>query len=113
MTNELKDKLEELKSLINQNEDVLLLNKLDEQLANNEEVMKLSYKMDVLSVEYSDALKHFKEDSDEVKLAQQKLYQAKLELDSHALVKSYNEVYLRVKKLYKNINKEIFGDFSL
>lgn len=113
MTNSLMNKLEELKVLLNEDERIIHLNELDEQLSNNEEVMKLSYKMDMLSVEYSDTLKHFKEESKEVNDVQTRLYKAKLELDSHPLVKSYNDAYKKVKDLYRYINKEIFGDFAL
>lgn len=113
MTDSLLNKLEELKKLLDNDQRILILNKLDEELSNNEEVMRLSYKKDMASIEFDDALKHFSESSNEVKQAQKKLYNAKLELDSHPLVRKYNKAYIDVKDLYSLINKEIFGDFAV
>ena len=41
------------------------------------------------------------------------LYEAKLNLDNHPLVKEYNEAYKEVRLLYEIINKELFNDFNL
>ena len=90
MNESLANKLEELKNLIENDENVLKVKELDEKLNKSEEVMKLSYKKDMMIVEYENALKHFGENSEEIKQAQRNLYQAKLELDSHPLVKEYN-----------------------
>jgi len=113
MTNTLLGKLEQLKELIKNDSRLVNLNIIEEELSNNEEVMLLSYKKDMASVEFSDALKHFGENSPEVKKAQKHLYDSKLSLDIHPLVKKYNEAYAEVRKLYSYINKEIFGDFAL
>ena len=113
MSNELLIMLENLKSLLLNDERIMKLNELDELISNDEEVMKLSYRKDMASVDYSDCLKHFNSESNEVSVAQEKLYKAKLALDSHPLVNQYNEAFLKVKNLYRFINKEIFGDFSL
>lgn len=113
MTKSLLEKLEQLKVILKNDERVILLNEIDQKLSNDEEVMKLSYRKDAASVEFEDALRHFTEDSLEVKSTQKKLYQAKLELDNHDLVKRYNKAYREVKKIYSYISKEIFGDFAL
>lgn len=112
MDEKLIDALEALKDAINSDPRIIALNKLEEELNKNEEVMLLSYKKDLECLHLEDALKAFKEDSEEVRQAQRKLYLAKLELDTHPLVKKYNKAYIEVKKLYEKINDSIFKDFS-
>lgn len=112
MDENLRKSLEVLKESLNNDERVKKLNLLEEELNNNEEVMALSYKKDVLLTKLNDALNHFKEDSKEVRDIQKELYHAKLELDLHPLVKRYNQAYLEVKKMYQQINEELFGEFN-
>ena len=57
----------ELKDILSQDERVILLNKLEEEMNTNEEVMKLAYQKDVAVSNYSDALNHFDENSKEAK----------------------------------------------
>lgn len=111
MNESLLNKLLELKNIIENDENVLKLKELDEKLDVNEDVMKLSYKKDMMIVEYENALKHFGENSKELLNAQKNLHLAKLELDSYPLVKEYNECYSKVRLLYKKINDTLFEDF--
>lgn len=113
MTDSLLTKLETLKNILKDDERIKKLDEVDALLSKDENVMKLAYKKDMASVEFDDALKHFGEDSNEVKQAQKKLYEAKLELDNNPLVKEYNNAYKEVRELYHSINKKIFGDFAL
>ena len=107
----LLNKLQELKQTISSLDEIKKLSELEEKLNNNEEVMKLAYAKDVASTNYEDALKHFPEDSIEVKNAQKALHQAKLELDLHPAVKSYMEAYKKASIYYNKVNSVLFGDF--
>ena len=109
MNSSLNEKIITLKESIDNDPRVIRLNELDKKLSSNEEVMTLSYKKDVALVNFEDALKHFKEDSEEVRNAQKALYEAKKNLDLHPLVKEYNEVYKQVRLLYNKINQELFN----
>ena len=111
MNDALINSLNELKIAIEKDPRVLKLNELDAMLNKDEEVMRLAYQKDAAVTEYEDALKHFKEDSIEVRTAQKKLYEAKLKLDLHPLVKQYNEAYKEVRKIYDEINEKIFKKF--
>lgn len=111
MQSNLVNNLYKLKEEIEKDKRVVLLNSLEDELNNNEDVMRLAYKKDMCLVDYEDALKFFKSDSKEVSLAQEKLYKAKLELDSHPLVIKYNKAYKDVRLLYKKISFELFGEF--
>lgn len=112
MDQKLLSELEVLKREINDSEEVKKLQVLNDELNKNEEVMKLAYQKDVKSTKYDDAIRHFGENSKEAEQAQKELYQAKLALDSHELVKRYNEQFKIVRKMYDKINEELFHPFN-
>ena len=103
----------ELKDLLDNDERLIRLNKLENELNNNEEVMALSYQKDLAVSAYSDALNHFANDSEEIKKYQHELFLKKEALDNHPLVKSYLKAYSEVRDLYFQINEILFNDLSL
>ena len=113
MDDKLYESLIILKEGIERDSRVIKLNELDNKLSHNEEVMVLSYRKDEANRIYNDAVKYFGEESKEVKDAQKILYEAKLNLDNHPLVKEYNMAYKEVRLLYEQINIELFDDFHL
>ena len=112
MNQNLYDKASKLKEEIESLPEVKELERLSKELHENDEVMKLSYRKDVASTKYEDAIRYFGKDSKEAELAQKELYQAKLELDTNELVKAYNEQYKKVRKIYDKINEEIFNPLN-
>lgn len=103
----------ELKDLLDNDERIIRLNKLENELNNNEEVMALSYQKDLAVSSYSDALNHFANNSEEMKKYQHELFLKKEALDNHQLVKSYLKAYSEVRDLYFQINEILFNDLSL
>ena len=103
----------ELKDLLDNDERIIRLNKLENELNNNEEVMALSYQKDLAVSAYSDALNHFANDSKEIKQYQHELFLKKEALDNHPLVKNYLKAYSEVRDLYFQINEILFNDMSL
>lgn len=103
----------ELKDLLDNDERLIRLNKLENELNNNEEVMALSYQKDLAVSAYSDALNHFANGSEEIKKYQHELFLKKEALDNHPLVKSYLKAYSEVRDLYFQINEILFNDLSL
>ena len=103
----------ELKDLLTNDSRIILLNELEKKMNDSEEVMALSYQKDVAVSEYSDALNHFLEDSEEVRNAQHNLRLKKEALDNHQVVKEYLKAYSEVRDLYFQINEILFGDLSL
>jgi cell fate (sporulation/competence/biofilm development) regulator YlbF (YheA/YmcA/DUF963 family) len=103
----------ELKDLLDNDERIIRLNKLENELNNNEEVMTLSYQKDLAVSAYSDALNHFANNSEEIKKYQHELFLKKEALDNHPLVKSYLKAYSEVRDLYFQINEILFNDLSL
>lgn len=103
----------ELKDLLDNDERLIRLNKLENELNNNEEVMALSYQKDLAVSAYSDALNHFANNSEEIKEYQHELFLKKEALDNHPLVKEYLKAYSEVRDLYFQINEILFNDLSL
>ena len=103
----------ELKDLLDNDERLIRLNKLENELNNNEEVMALSYQKDLAVSSYSDALNHFANNSEEMKKYQHDLFLKKEALDNHPLVKEYLKAYSEVRDLYFQVNEILFNDVSL
>ena len=103
----------ELNDLLKNDERILLLNKLEKEMNENEEVMTLAYQKDVAVSNYSDALNHYSKDSEEVKKAQKELHLKKEALDNHPLVRQYLNVYSKVRDLYFEINDILFSNLNL
>lgn len=103
----------ELKDLLDNDERIIRLNKLENELNNNEEVMALSYQKDLAVSSYSDALNHYANNSPEIKKYQHELFVKKEALDNHPLVKEYLKAYSEVRDLYFQINEILFNDLSL
>ena len=103
----------ELKELINRDERLIKLDKLEKELNQNEEVIALSYQKDVAISDYSDALNHFGENAPQTKEAQRALFLVKEKLDNHPLVREYLKAYAEIRDLYFEVNDILFGDLSL
>ena len=102
----------ELKELLDNDERIIRLNELEKKLTNDEEVMALTYQKDVAVSNYSDALNHYANDSEEIKKFQHDLFVKKEALDNHPIVKDYLSAYAAVRDLYFQINEILFGDLS-
>ena len=113
MTEELYQKLNDFKKMMENDPRIILLNQKEKEMNESKEVMALAYKKDMAAVNYSDTLNHFSRDSDEAKEAMKKLHAAKLELDNHPLVREYLEAYKQVRALYEEINGILFKDFNI
>jgi len=112
MQEELLNALYDLRDAMHQDPRYLRLQELDKKLNDNEDVMKLSYKKEMMIIAYEDAISHFGKDSKEASLAQKKLYEAKLELDSHPLVREYLNALKLVRQLDEEVNKSLFYPFE-
>ena len=103
----------ELKDLLSQDERIKRLNELEQKMNNDNEVIALAYQKDLAVSHYSDTLNHFSEDSEEVKIAQKELYEKKLALDTHPLVREYLDAYKEVRDLYIQMNALLFDGLNL
>lgn len=112
MNEELLDAINELKTEINKDKRVILLEKLSLEVDNSLEVQKLSMIMNEKASLYEDALKHLGENDSYTLNCQKELYLAKKSLDEHPLVISYNNAYKEVRKIYEKINIDLFAPFK-
>ena len=100
-----------LKEALSNNKDIQLLEKLEKEMLDNDQFKILAYRLDMSSLKYNDSLKH-----NENKETQKKLYNQMMDdyhnLHNLTIVKQYDEQYLKVKKIYQEINKNIFDDFK-
>ena len=103
----------ELKDLLSQDERIKRLNELEQKMNSDNEVIALAYQKDIAVSNYSDILNHFSEDSEEVKKAQRELYEKKLALDTHPLVRQYLDAYKEVRDLYIQMNALLFDGLNL
>ena len=101
-----------LKSDLNNDERIILLNELENQLNSNEEVMALSYAKDVAADKYNEMVRLFKDGSEEASLALKQLSIAKANLDNHPLVREYVKAYQKVRELYNEINGILYSSFN-
>ncbi len=99
----------QLKTALENDERIALLNKLEQKMSSNEEVMALSYRKDMALDRYNEMCKFFKDDSEEVIKARKLLAEAKKELESHPLVREYLSAYQKVRVLYEHINETLFS----
>ena len=112
MNENIYNKAKTLKELLAKDERVIRLNELEKKMDEDKEVISLAYKKDMAAVNYSDALNHFSEESEEVQKALKELHEAKLNLDNHPLVQEYLKAYKEVRELYEEINKILFANFN-
>ena len=112
MNKDIYTKAENLKELLEKDPLIIKLNELEKKMNEDEEVMSLAYKKDMASVNYSDVLNHFSEESPEAKKALKELHEAKLNLDNHPLVREYLNAYAEVRELYGEINEILFANFA-
>ncbi|MCF0108099.1 MAG: YlbF family regulator [Bacilli bacterium] len=101
-----------LKSDLNNDERIILLNELENKLNSNEEVMALSYAKDVAADKYNEMVRLFKDGSEEASLALKQLSIAKANLDNHPLVREYVKAYQKVRELYNEINGILYSSFN-
>lgn len=97
---------------IKNNPDFLELEKLESEINQNEEIMKKAYKKDQICSKYSDLLKVYAEDSEEIVNIRRELLKAKELLYSEPLVKRYLEAYAKVRDLLKEVNTILLEDFK-
>ncbi|MFA6644921.1 MAG: YlbF family regulator [Bacilli bacterium] len=105
------EKIKNFKEALADDERVLALLNAEAAMEANEEVMKLAYLKDLAESSYNDALRHYDSSSNEVKVAQKKLFAAKSDLEKHPLVRAYLLAYREVRILYEEINERLFAPF--
>lgn len=95
---DIHEEIIELGEKLNSREEVQRLIELEKRLKEDEEVLKLAHDFSLAQSEYNSCLNHYDFESKEASVYQKKLYEAKLTLDSHPLVKEYNDCLIKVNE---------------
>lgn len=97
---------------LNNDDRIILLNKLDKELNDSYEVYKLANKKDECLEKYISLKDLYGEDNKEVREALKELSAAKEALNNHPLVKEYLKVYSEVRDVYIQINNILLDDYK-
>ena len=108
----LKSQINELNSLIKLDNRITSLETIEKKMENDDSVILLARKKEEREIAYSDLLKIYKDDSEEVSSARKNLFLAKKELESHPIVREYLSKYSEVRELYQSIYHIIFSSYS-
>lgn len=100
-----------LRQSIENHPDVILLNTYEEVMNQNRDIQALADQYASLQSNLNDLLTRFEVEHPEVKKVRADLSFVKYQLDSHPDVKSYQNQFKIVNKIYNKINKSLFQDF--
>lgn len=100
-----------LQHAIENDERVQRLVQKEKEMEEDEEVMVLSYHFSLAQNDYNDALRHFSEESEEVRKAQRVLFEKKKQLDEHPKVRAYLLAFQEVRHMYDQMQMDLFDPF--
>ncbi len=112
MKKELMDALTALKEAMREDPRFKRLEETEKAAASSKEVQSLHKKMEEIAKEYELALSTHANSDEAVKAIEKRLYVAKLEFDSHPLVKDYSDAFTVVKDLTLKIDDLLFGPYN-
>lgn len=82
---------------------------MENKINNNEELMRLAYKKDLIIMEYEDAINHYDRNSKEVLSINIKLKEVMDNINKIEDVKIYYEKLNNLNKLYDEIDNKLFN----
>lgn len=106
-------KIDDISELLKDRECVTKIKEIEHEMENDPEVIKLVIAFENAQREYSSSLNHYDENSIEVKMYQKHLYEKKLELDSHPLVKEYYSILREVNEPLRYLEMKLLSLFKL
>ena len=112
MDSKLDQAIREFIKAINSDPRIKSLNKAEKEMESSEEVSFLASEKSRKNDEYFEVCRFFKEYSPEEIKARKALFTAKKNLDSHPLVKAYQECFVAVNSLFYQIDDAIFSAFK-
>ena len=105
--------IEEISDLLKNRECNQKIKEVERKMESNEEVILLVLAYEKAQREYSSSLNHYDEESEEVKNYQRILYQKKLELDSHPIVKEYYSLLKEVNEPLRYLEMKLLSRFKI
>jgi len=111
MEEKLIKQIYELKSLLSKDNRIISLNKAENLMNENEEVMKLAYAKD-MAIDELNSIPESLKDSEVYNKAMEKVSFAKTNLQNHPLVADYLTKYAVVRDLFLEVNEILFSGFQ-
>lgn len=109
MDSELLIKCSLLNELIHDSNEYKEYIEMENKINNNEELMRLAYKKDLIIMDYEDAINHYGRNSKEVLSINIKLKEVMDEINKIEDVKIYYEKLNNLNKLYEEIDNKLFN----
>ena len=95
---DIHEKMDDISDLIKGREVYQRLKEIESKMNEDLEVLKLANDFNLAQSEYNSCLNHYAFESEEAKKYQRRLYEAKLSLDEHPLIKEYYECLKEVNE---------------
>lgn len=89
-----------------------LIKEIEDKIFSNEECLNLISAFQKAQDDYNFTLKLFKEEHEETKQKQKILYQKKLAMDEHPLIKEYNNLLITINEPLRYLEYNLFSLFS-
>lgn len=95
---DIHEKIRRLREVLINRKEVIRWNQIEKEMEEDETILKLANEFAVAQSEYNACLNHFDVDDEESRAYSKKLYEAKLRLDNHPLIKEYYECFHEVNE---------------
>ena len=106
-------RIDEISEALKRRECNKKIKEIEQKMESNKEVIALVLAFEKAQREYSSSLNRYEENSPEVKNAQRILYQKKLELDSHPIVKEYYLLLKEVNEPLRYLEMKLLSRFKI
>ena len=105
--------IDEISELLNSRTCLIEIKEIEKEMESNQEVIDLVMKFESVQREYSSGLNHYDENSKELLEIQKRLYEAKLNLDSHPLVEKYYSLLSEVNEPLRYLEMKLLSLFKI
>ncbi len=112
MNEKLLEEVIDLSSKLKNRNEVSRIKNIEILMKENQDVLHLVNDFNLAQSEYNSCLNHFEFDSKEAKKVQQVLFDAKMKLDSHPLVKEYYLLLNQVNEPLHYIELNLLSKFK-
>lgn len=102
----------DLKDALKKETCIIELNKIEKIMENDDEIKVLSYKLDLATTAYSDALKIYDKESLKIKPYYDGIINANDALNKNEIIINYYKYYREVKNICNEINEILFKPFN-
>lgn len=111
MNSKIYDLAYALHQALEEHGDVILLQKVEQELADDQDLSRLFAKYEAKQNDINELLTYLDVENEKVKTLRKELSALKFTIDTNPLVIKYNAQYKTVNLLYKKVSQKLFVDF--